>query len=425
MKRLAYSIALIGFGVLGAPLHAAEHGPAAAPHAPAAQSAPAPTPAEAEALDSAPQADEPYRLVRTLEEIQDRIASGSSGAHSFQRQFIAEIGVKLLAADDEVWRKPRNNRSAIVYVLSGGDPRVLKKLAKMENVPGLSMNLVKGVLAYSEGRNSEALRLLTDIDHHAFDTRTGGHVALAKAMVFAAEDAAKSLGFLDDARLLCPGTLVEEAALRRQVLLLASIENFPRFELLAFEYLRRFSRSIYARSFSRSFAAAIASGKMGADPALRGRLEAQLDELSDDSRRTLYMTLAEEGITRGRVELTRLAVDKIAHLVPENSRYAVKLQLYKGAALLVTKDYDAGVAMLNSLDRSRLGRTDIELLDSALLLAEQMRQPPLVSGPFTEMPPLSSATQVKHGDIAGKSLALDSARSALAQADQLLNREQK
>jgi chemotaxis protein MotC len=415
MKRFVYSVALIGLGVLSAPLCAAE---------PPAQGV-APPAEQREAAGPAAQVEQPYQLVRTLEEVQDRIAAGSSDAHGFQRQFITDIGEKMLAAGDEVWQEPRNGRSAIVYVLSGGDPRVLQKLAKMENVPGLSPNLIKGVLAYSEGRNSEALKLLAEIDHRAFDTRTGGHIALAKAMVIAPEDAARSLAFLDDARLLCPGTLVEEAALRRQVLLLGSIEDFPRFEKLAFEYLRRFPRSVYARSFSRSFAVAVTSGKIGTDPVLRGRLEERLDELGDDSRRSLYMMLAEEGVTRGRVELTRIAADKIGYLVPDGSRDAARLQLYKAAALLVTKEYDFAFAKLNTIDRGKLGPSDQRLLESALQLALLVRQPAKVDASITELPPLSSAAQVRHGDIAGKSEALDSAHQALAQADQLLNREPK
>jgi chemotaxis protein MotC len=430
MKRVAYSVALIFWSLQSAPLPAM--GAAAAPQGPTEQAAPAPSPAEggqaatpAEAKEPGPEVEQPFQLVRTLEKVQDRIALGNFNAHGFQRQFITEIGDKMLAAPDSVWQEPKNIRSAVVYVLSGGDPRILQKLVKLEKLPEIPSNLLPGVLAYSAGRNGEALKLLTDIDHRAFDTRTGGHLALAKAMVFAPEDAAKSLGFLDDARLLCPGTLVEEAALRRQVLLLGSIEDFARFEMLAFEYLRRFGQSVYAGNFGRSFAVAVTSSKMSTDPALIGRLEMLLDELGDDSRRRLYMAIAEEGVTRARVELVRLAADKIAYLIPDGSREFVRLQLYKAAALVVTNEYEFAVAKLNALDRSKLGRTELRLLDQALAIAAQLRQPAVVSGPVDELPPLSSAAQVRHGDIASKSEALDTARTALAQAEKVLSREPK
>jgi hypothetical protein len=43
----------------------------------------------------------------------------------------------------------------------------------------------------------------------------------------------------------------------------------------------------------------------------------------------------------------------------------------------------------------------------------------------TELPPLSSATQVKYGAIAEKSEALDRARAALGQADALLSKDKR
>jgi chemotaxis protein MotC len=369
--------------------------------------------------------EQPYELVRRLERIQDGIAQGNAQAHGYQRQFIAEIAEKMLAASNETWQTPTNVRSAIVYVLSGGDPRVLHKLLELSKLPEISTALLKGVLAYAEGRNQEALQFLSGVDHLTFDTRTGCHLALAKAMVAAPEDAQRALSWLDDARLLCPGTLVEEAALRREVLLLSNVEDHARFEMLSFQYLRRFPNSIYAKNFNRSFAIATASSKYGSDPRLMGRLEKRLDALEDEPRKQLYIALAEEGVMRGQVELTRMAADKIGHLVKDGGRDSVRLQLYKAAALVVTPEYDFAIARLRMIDRSKLGSSDAKLLDSALALAVEVRQPPMVNGPVTTLPPLSSATQAKHGAVAEKSEVLDRARLALSQADQLLNRDKR
>lgn len=372
-----------------------------------------------------PAPEPPYKLVRTLERIQDGIAHGNSQAHSLQRQFIGEIAEKMLSAPDATWQEPKNLRAVIVYVLSGGDPRVLKKLLTIDIPPEFPTSVLRGIIAYSEGRNREALKALTEVDHRAYDTRTGCHLALAKAMVQAPDDVNKALVFLDDARLLCPGTLVEEAALRRQVLLLSNADNNQRFEMLAFAYLRRYPRSIYARNFARSFAVTVASGKYATDAVLMERLVRRIDELPDETRRRLYMALAEEGVTRGRIELTRLAADKVAPLIPANSRDAVRLELYKAAAMVVTKDYDVALGKLRAIDRARLNTGDAQLLDNALALAAEVREPPMVDGPVAQLPPLSSATQVKYGAIAEKSEALDRARAALGQADVLLSKDRR
>jgi chemotaxis protein MotC len=381
------------------------------------------------ALSSVPIAalgqEQPYELVRRLERIQDGIARGNAQAHIYQREFIAEIAEKMLAASNETWQTPTNVRSAIVYVLSGGDPRVIHKLLELGKLPELSPALLKGILAYAEGRNQEALQFLSDVDHLAFDTRTGGHLALAKAMVAAPDDAQRAISWLDDARLLCPGTLVEEAALRREVALLSNVGDHARFEMLSFQYLRRFPNSIYAKNFHRSFAIATASSKYSSDPTLMGRLEKRLDELEDEPRKQLYIALAEEGVIRGQVELTRMAADKIGHLLKDGGRDSVRLQLYKAAALVVTPEYAFAIARLRMIDRSKLGSSDAKLLDNALALAVEVRQPPILDGPVTTLPPLSSAAQAKHGAIAENSETLDRARLALSQADQLLNREKR
>jgi chemotaxis protein MotC len=451
MRVLAYSVAvlaLIGWAAaLRAQGHDAPAAPAAAPapatdvqatdtrdkdtkpktEAPAqdvqAKDAPVRDVQAADAGGATPQP--PYRMVRTLEHIQDGIAQGNSQAHSFQREFIGEIAEKMLSAPDATWQDAKNLRAVIVYVLSGGDPRILKKLLTIDLPPAFPTSLLRGLLAYSEGRNREALKALTEVDHRAYDTRTGCHLALAKAMVQAPEDVHKALVLLDDARLLCPGTLVEEAALRRQVLLLSNADDNQRFEMLAFAYLRRYPRSIYARNFARSFAVTVTSGRYAVDPVLMERLVRRIDDLPNETRRRLYLALAEEGVTRGRIELTRIAADKAAPLVAPNSRDVVRLELYRAAAMVVTKDYDVALGKLRAIDRSKLSTSDVQLLVNALALAAEVREPPQIEGPVAQLPPLSSATQVKYGAIAEKSEALDRARAALGQADVLLSKDRR
>jgi chemotaxis protein MotC len=368
---------------------------------------------------------QPYELVRTLESIQDRIAHGSEEAHRFQRQFIGEIAESLLKTPPEVWQDSRNTRAALIYVLSGGDPRVLAKVAQKPDLPGIPPQLPDGILAYAQGRNRDALALLGKIDPRSLDARLGGHLALAKAMLIAPDDAPRAVALLDDARLLSPGSLVEEAALRRQILLLANIEDYARFEQLSFNYLRRFGKSVYAQAFHRSFAIAAASSRYGRDSRFLRGLEARLDELDEAVRRDVYLAMVEEAVSRGKVELTRMAADKIGHLFTPGSSEAARIQLYKAAALVVvTPDYDYALAALRNIDRSRLAASDARLLDSALSLAIHLRTPPVPAGPPGPLPPQqpASAAQGKADSMAQTSKVLERARLALAKADELIGK---
>ena len=126
--------------------------PAAAPDAAAKTETPATGPAAVKN-----EAEQPATLIRMLELIQDKIGSGSRDAYSYRRELILDIAKKLPHATDADWRQPRNSRAAIIFVLSGGDPNVLAKLLTLSPVPCLDDDLIKGVLEYSQGQQSESV----------------------------------------------------------------------------------------------------------------------------------------------------------------------------------------------------------------------------------------------------------------------------
>ena len=212
-------------------------------------------------------ARQPVDLVRSLQTLQDEIAQGSAGTHLSQRVRLAQIAEQLALAKPEVWKEPRNARAAIAFVLSGGDPRILKKLSEGGMLSALDAKLVQGVVAYGEGRSAEAAELLVPIDARSLEPGIAGHLALVQAELTAGKEPRKALAFFDEARLLSPGTLIEEAALRRQISLVAAAKDFDRFDMLAANYLRRFARSVYAASFRQQFAADVAGSAMRRAPA--------------------------------------------------------------------------------------------------------------------------------------------------------------
>ena len=62
---------------------------------------------------------------------------------------------------------------------------------------------------------------------------------------------------LDRARLLAPGTLVEEAALRRSIAVAAKLGDAKRFLRLSEQYVRAYLRSPYASQFADAFVAGV------------------------------------------------------------------------------------------------------------------------------------------------------------------------
>jgi chemotaxis protein MotC len=384
----------------------------------AAPSTDTPTPAT-EPPVAKDEALQPYRLVRTLETVQDSIAAGSREAHLYQRELISNIARALPSVADQDWREPRNSRAAIIFALSGGDPSILSKLLSLSPIPCVEDDLLKGLLEYSKGRSQEAQKLLTKIDPRSLDSRTGGHLALAQSMLVASEDPKKAVALLDIARLIAPGTLVEEAALRRESVLTAQVEDFKKFEMLASQYFRRFPKSVYANDFIRRFASSVVNGKYAESATMFQGLTEVFAGLEEEKQRFAYAAIAESAITGGRLQLALLAARKLADTAKTDAKYSLRAKLYEAAALLVGDDYDLAAAQLKSINRAELSPRDRPLLDAALALSARLRAPPQVDGPVTS-PPVS-AEQAKDDELSKPSPLVGKANEAISKADQLLS----
>ncbi len=188
--------------------------------------------------------------MRALQALQDQVAHGSAAAQAAQAKMLAHVADAFAAADPAVWREPRNAGAAALYLFSAGRAAAVR--AVLERHPAFTPEgdrLVKGALAYAEGQDDIARTLLGGLDPRAMPASLGGHLALVMATLLADKDPARADAMLDAARLLVPGTLVEEAALRRQIFLLADAATLDKFTALSRQYIRRFRSSVFAANF--------------------------------------------------------------------------------------------------------------------------------------------------------------------------------
>lgn len=96
----------------------------------------------------------PIQMLRTLQLMQDQIAVGSTEAHMGQRGLLTILDSRFMDLPPQTWEDGKNIRAAIAFVLSGGNPQILRKLLEMGNpaIPIEDRPLVEGTLAYVEGR---------------------------------------------------------------------------------------------------------------------------------------------------------------------------------------------------------------------------------------------------------------------------------
>ncbi|WP_232631143.1 chemotaxis protein MotC [Methylobacterium sp. Leaf118] len=357
----------------------------------------------------------PVELVRTLQLLQDRIARGSTQAHLAQRQLLGHIEQKLIDHDPEGWAEPENLRAAVTFALAGGGPGVLRRILATGKAAEAELPLIQGALAYLEGREREAAAKLSGIDARTLPAGLAGQLALTQSALLVREAPVRALELLDLARLLAPGTLVEEGALRRQIFVVAQGGDAARFEALSIQYLRRFRRSVYAGNFRQRFAAALTRLDFDSDRTRIASLERMLDQIEPESRRDLYLLVARAGLEQGRRETALFAAGRAAGLAAPDSRPAAQARLYRGAALIVAEGgFEEGAEALRALDRAELAPADAELLDAALSTARQIRTP--TAGGTADPPaPLEAARRP-----VPEPAAVQRAREALARAERAM-----
>ncbi|MDP4005174.1 chemotaxis protein [Methylobacterium sp. NEAU K] len=418
-------------GAIGAFLTLCPSPVAADPAPPATQTTPRATrpPAADTARPATPGADDPQgrkggpvEWVRTLQLLQDRIAAGSLVAHESQSLLIARIESDLLNAAPDVWADRRNLQAAIVFALSGGGPTILRRLTTQGGLDTPEATLARGALAYIDGREAEANRHLRDFETATLPPTLAGAITLTQAALTVNENPIRAISLLDRARLLLPGTLVEEAALRREIFTLGQVGDLKKFEALAVQYLRRFPHSVYAGNFRQRFAYQVTQLDFGRDEARFATFTRIMNEFTPESRRDLYLLIARTAVQEGKTDSALLAADKALVLCAPDSLEATQARLYRAAAEIVSlATFQTAQRKLKAVDRPRLPARDVQLFDAALSMAEQIGRG--LAG--TPAPPEADASKRAQALAEPAEVAVGlvpKAEAAIGQVDQLLRK---
>lgn len=356
----------------------------------------------------------PHALVRTLQHLQENVARGDVRAHEAQRGLIDAIAARLLAAEPATWAEPRDAQAAIAFVLGGGPPVVLERLAALDPPPAVDPALVRGALAYAMGREAQAREALAGVDPLAYPGHLGAQVAIVRSALAVRDDPAEAARLLSIARLLAPGTLIEEAALRREIFVEGQRGEMERFEYLVIRYLQRFRNSIYAGNFRQRFILLLTQMDFARDVESFLRLEAILAQMDRPGERDLYLHFARHALLEGRLELSRFAAGRAAALSPGGSGEEARALFYEAAAGIVTPDFEEAAERLLSLDPGVLPEPDRPLLVAAMASAVAIGDSVLAPAIDAEPPERTAGEPTADGPVARRALA------ALAEIDALL-----
>lgn len=391
----------------------------------------------------------PYAMLRSLQFVQDTVVLGDHSAAEMQRFMLSTIDRRLRAADPATFDDPRNVDAALIYAMSGGNPATLEYLASRDIAGHFDNRVADALRKYLGGKGVLVAKTLNELAKEYQDERLGPYLALVSGNVAVAKDPKGALVFYDWARLTAPGTIIEEAALRRSVAI--SIDANMVKEGLGYsrKYARRYIHSPYASQFADFFVTLVVGhfGEITEDD-----IDGTLEFMDADRKREIFLRVARAAAIAGKNELARIASTKAEALAKSPTPEALA-RLYGGLANIPTNDINAAMAAIAEIPEEALSPRDKALREAAKAVAAQVVSVPSaesfaqdkpVNVPITvnAKPPVGSQVALPRNEIAGPASApgdpkagnaakfdpafqtfVDSGRSKLNAIDDMLKEE--
>jgi len=315
-------------------------------------------------------------MTRDLQTLQVRIAAGDKSAYAAQAERLKAIGAAIAVAKPDTWQTKSETDAAVLYLLSGGQPRDIVQLVESGAAPESERPLMRAAIAYVQGNDAQARSLMGDIEPTKLDLPLIGPVAFAQSVLATAGDPKKAIALLDTARLAAPGSLIEEAALRREIALVAEQRDIGRFTMLARQYATRFGRSIFAERFLQGLAGDVLKADDIEDLPSFQKLHAFVTSLTPDARAHFLLTIARAEAVNGKFAVAAVASGEALQETASDSADQARGRLYEASARILTPEYDNGVAELQSVAEARLDKQDQALLGAVRRIATFLREPP-------------------------------------------------
>ncbi|MEM9356966.1 MAG: chemotaxis protein MotC [Pseudomonadota bacterium] len=317
------------------------------------------------------------KLIRQITALQDSIARGSTTALAAKPILARRVASMLTDLDKTGLAEPSTANALLTFALSGADPRVIRAVLDGAVLAPPFDRLLPGALAYLEGRRNDAVRHFSAVETANLGDVAKGPVHLALAALRVENNPTAALKHLDQARIALPGTLVEEAALRRAVLITAEQNDAKQFERLAGRYLRKFRTSIYAGNFRKRLSAALTRMQFLDEPDGFARLNRILEPMSAAGKRELYLALARSAVENGRTMIAARSAAMAAADVEPGSLDDTRARLYAAAAEVVDPLVgDEALSALEVLDPIQLPVQDRPLRRAAIELGDAVAAPP-------------------------------------------------
>jgi chemotaxis protein MotC len=364
----------------------------------------------------------PRQLLASLQRVQDSIATGDRSALPLQTQMIAMLDQSFAKKAAGGTTEPPDPVSVLLFALSGGDRHTASAMISHMEADSPEHQLAAAVDAYVNGDAAKARTGFELIDPLKLDIRLAPYVALAKGTSSLGENDGAARRQFDIARLLSPGTLVEEVALRRLMTLHVKAGDAVSFANISQQYARRYIGSPYGQQFAEIFV----NGCIALDPKLTAAdIPGMLEGVPQDYRTALYLRLAKQAVISGRFKLSAFAANEIMKEKEsmKGGRLTAQVRLYASIALLTADSGGEALDRLGGIDAGALPREDADLLRAAKSLAGAIMKPLDRAAAARKAPePPAAAAADGQADMSSSGQVKD---SAAGKADEFIGSAQK
>ncbi len=315
----------------------------------------------------------PAQMIRSLEFVQDAVVQGDHSAIEMQRHLIGLIDERLRGASSDIFGDAANVDAALIYAMSGGNPETLAILASRDSADRFDDRLVSILGRYLAGEGhlvgDELVALLPDYR----GDRIEPYLTLVAANLTAGNDPDRALRLFDWVRLLSPGTILEEAALRRSIFVATRADLIDAGLIHAERYARRFLHSPYAGQFADLFVDLVLKHP---DAIEAEQIVGILGFMDIERQRSVYLRIARKAAISGNRELAMIAAGRAEELASDNPKAAALAELYAGAAGVPSENVVEAAERLSGIDDTALSERDRALQRAARIIAEEVVRRP-------------------------------------------------
>lgn len=317
----------------------------------------------------------PAKILRSLQFVQDSVVLGDHSARDMQKYLLETIDTTLRTADASIFEDSRNADAALAYIMSGGNPQTLDYLVARDVQGHFDSRVINVLQKYFNGRGIQAEKIITDILPEYRKGVLGPYLMLIAGNIVVNKDPVGSLAFFDDARLTAPGTIIEEAALRRSIIAMMQAKQSDK----TLEYIRKYAVRFLHSPYASQFADLFVSFVVESHGSVQQDKIAEIAQLMDKERaEEIYLRIARQASLRGEVDLARFATEQSMALTSQtgDATRVPLSKLYSGLASVPSEAVHSASDTLASIPNEELSPRDIALRDAAQAIAEQIVRKP-------------------------------------------------